>query len=255
MSQVSGHAPGTPCWIDIMTPNPDGAHAFYKALFGWEVSVGGPEFGGYALASKDGQRAAGVGPKMPGQDNMPSVWTVYFATADIDASVAAVKAHGGSVFFPPMKVHDEGSMAICADPSGAVFGFWQAGNNTGAQVVSEPGALSWCEVNTRQGEAVRDFYASVLGLSHQPMPGMPYWTLHHGDKAVAGVLQMNEQWPDGVPAHWMAYIGVDRVDAACQTIIANGGTVCVPAFDTPYGRIAVVADPYGATFSIHQPAR
>jgi len=33
-------APGTPCWVDLMTPDQAAAREFYAALFGWQIDVG-----------------------------------------------------------------------------------------------------------------------------------------------------------------------------------------------------------------------
>lgn len=234
-----------------MSPDLEGALSFYQALFGWDYHRNGPEMGHYTLALKGGQPAAGVSPSAP-EAQMPSTWSTYFATNDVDASVAAVLAHGGGVMMPPLTVSEQGRMAICTDPTGAVFGFWQPGTHRGAGVFAEHGAMTWSELHTRQGEIARDFYAAVLGLTHQPMPGMAYWTLHQGEGAVAGVWQIDGHLPPDAPTHWMTYFAVDNADAAVQTIQTKGGAVLSPAVDTPFGRMAVVADPYGAKFTIIQ---
>lgn len=249
MPTVQEHAPGTPSWFDLMSPDLEGALAFYQALFGWDYHRNGPEMGHYTIALKGGRMAAGVSPSSP-EAQMPSAWSTYFATADVDASVAAVLAHGGGVMMPPLTVSEQGRMAICTDPTGAVFGFWQPGTHRGAGVFAEHGAMAWSELHTRQGEIARDFYAAVLGLTHQPMPGMTYWTLHLGEGAVAGVWQA--ELPAGAPAHWVTYFAVADADAAVSTVQAHGGAVLSPAVDTPYGRMAVVADPYGAKLTVIQ---
>jgi uncharacterized protein len=51
----------------------------------------------------------------------------------------------------------------------------------------------------------------------------------------------------------MNYFYVDNTDATIEKATAAGGTVMVPAFDMPYGRMAVLSDPGGASFSIVQP--
>ena len=38
---------GAPCWIDLMTSDPERSTAFYQALFGWTSESAGEEFGGY----------------------------------------------------------------------------------------------------------------------------------------------------------------------------------------------------------------
>ena len=55
-----------------------------------------------------------------------------------------------------------------------------------------------------------------------------------------------------MPAHWSVYFAVADADATLAKIVALGGSVVVPAEDTPYGRLATVADPTGAMFKIVQ---
>jgi len=56
--------------------------------------------------------------------------------------------------------------------------------------------------------------------------------------------------PAEVPSHWVQYVSVDDVDAACAQVPKLGGKVCVPAFDIPtVGRTALVEDPGGAIIS------
>jgi predicted enzyme related to lactoylglutathione lyase len=45
MPQVKSYAAGTPCWVDLMTSDPEGARDFYGELFGWDLEVGPPETG------------------------------------------------------------------------------------------------------------------------------------------------------------------------------------------------------------------
>ena len=41
---------GAPTWMDLAASDPEGARAFYKAVFGWDYDIGGPEYGGYTTA-------------------------------------------------------------------------------------------------------------------------------------------------------------------------------------------------------------
>lgn len=248
MSNVDQHDAGTPTWFDLMTSDPAGAQKFYGELFGWTFLQG---MMGYSMCQKNGRNAAGMG-KRPEDAPYPSSWTVYFDSRDVDATAARVREFGGKMMMEPMDVGDQGRMIVCADPTGAVFGFWQGRAHKGAQIIDEHGAMTWCEVNTRDGLKDAEFYAKVLDVEPRKMPmeSPIYYTLHKGEKAVAGVLQMNHQWPDSIPPHWMPYFAVDDAEAACEKIKSLGGQVMHGPFDSPYGRIAVVADPYGAAFSV-----
>ena len=74
--------------MDVSVDEVEKANTFYTALFGWDVEVAGPEYGGYGGCRKDGRRVAGITPKM--NPKQPSAWTVYLATDDVDATVAKV---------------------------------------------------------------------------------------------------------------------------------------------------------------------
>ena len=50
----------------------------------------------------------------------------------------------------------------------------------------------------------------------------------------------------------MGYFAVDNTDDAVELATGGGGKVMVPAFDMPYGRMAMLDDLFGATFSIVQ---
>ena len=149
MPERDGYAPGTPSWVDLTTPDVDGAASFYGALFGWSTEdAGDPEqTGGYAMFYDSGRRVAGVGPIMG--EGQPSYWSTYFATDDVEALTARVKAAGGSVLLEPMDVMQAGRMALFVHPAGGMFGAWQAGAHTGAELVNEPVRLAWNSLMTR----------------------------------------------------------------------------------------------------------
>lgn len=242
---------GEPTWFDLATPDLEGAKAFYQQVFGWQYVDTGPDFGNYNMALAAGRNVAGVGPIFPPDSPQPSAWTVYFASEDAAADCERVKTLGGQVLVEPMVIGDSGAMAICIDPTGAAFGFWQANQHIGSAAQNEHGAMTWCEVHTQDITAARDFYTELLNMTASKMEGVDYYTLQRGDAVLAGLLQMDQNWA-GIPPHWTAYFAVNNTDAAIERAVAAGGNLQVPAVDTPYGRMAVLRDPAGATFSIMQ---
>lgn len=243
---------GTPCWVDLMTSDPEAARGFYAQLFGWEMSVGGPEFGGYATALLDGRSAAGIGPYMGDEPGHPPVWSTYLATEDADATSAAVQAAGGTVIAPVMDVLDIGRMGFAQLPSGGVFGYWQAGTHTGFNVANEPGSLTWNEFVTRDYAGAKAFYATVFGYGYEEMggEGFDYAMIQLDGATVGGIGAMPAEVPAAVPPHWRVYFAVDDCDAAVARVTELGGSVLRPPTDMPYGRNADVADPQGAMFSV-----
>jgi hypothetical protein len=251
-TRTTKRSAGEPTWIDLMTPDLEVAKQFYRQVFGWEYLDTGADFGHYNMAMLQGRNAAGIGP-MPPHIPMPSAWTVYFSSDDTAADVARAKALGGQVVADPMVIGDSGVMAVLTDPTGAVFGLWQAASHIGAAAENEHGAMTWWDVQTRDMAAASAFYTKLFNLSAQAMEGgSDYLILQRGMQMVCGVAQMDANW-EGVPPHWMGYFTVDNTDAAVERAVAAGGKLVVPAFDMPYGRMAVLSDPAGATFSIVQP--
>jgi uncharacterized protein len=242
---------GTPCWVDLGVADIARASAFYAELFGWETQPGPPEAGGYAVCRKDGRRVAGIGPKT-GPAAEPSAWTTYLATSDVTGTARKIKAAGGTLLMEPMGVMDLGRMALATDPGGAVFGLWQAGAHTGVELANEPGSLTWNENLSRDFDGNKAFYQAVFGYEYGDIgsAGFRYATLKAGGTEVGGIGDLDSSFPAEVPAHWSVYFAVEDTDAAVATVAGLGGSTVRPTWDSPYGRIAIVADADEAVFSL-----
>ena len=247
---------GAPCWVDLLTSDTDGAEAFYGELFGWTAEHGDEEkYGGYIMFSKDGQMVGGC-MKNDGSSGAPDSWTVYLASDDAEATTKETVAHGGQVILPVMEVPDQGSMAVIADAGGAVVGVWQSAGNPGIQVVGEPGAPNWFELHTRDYQRTVRFYEDVFGWKTAVVSDTDdfrYSTLGEGESQQAGVMDAAGMLPEDVPGLWGIYWGVEDPDAFIGRAQELGATVLHPAEDTPYGRLATLADPTGAMFRIIRP--
>jgi predicted enzyme related to lactoylglutathione lyase len=240
---------GVPCWADLSTPDLAAAQAFYGAVLGWDFhEPAGAEYGGYVIAQVRGSSAVGLGPIQ--QPGMPSAWTLYVASDDVDATAAAITEHGGTLVLPPGQVGAMGSLLVGLDPTGAPFGVWQAGEHIGAGIVNEPGALVWEDLRSPDPDRAASFYSGVFGWDSQPMPegGADYRTFSLGgtDVAIGGMGGMAGH--DDVPPHWLVYFAVADFDAATAAAESGGGQVLGRAVETPYGRMAALTDPAGAVF-------
>ncbi len=254
-------------WTDISLADPAGGTKFYSDLFGWKADDQHDPDGNYiyTMFSKGGKAAAGLGPQMPGAGDHPPMWMSYVTVDDVDATIGKWTAAGGSVLVPAMDVMTAGRMAVVADPQGAVLSLWQAGDTVGGEVFGEHGALTWNELVTRDTAAAREFYGDVLGWEFEEFAGSDaeYWLIvldakepgqpYAEDKYDGGIMLMDDNWPADLPPHWMVYFHVDDTDETVERHTALGGSVPVPAFDTPAGRIAVLNDPQGGTFSVISP--
>jgi len=254
MSNRDSYAEGTPSWVDLATTDLPGAKAFYSALFGWSFDDQPTDDAGqtYTMITRGERALAGMmqQPREQVDMGLPPMWNTYITTADMSATIAKVEAAGGSVMAPPFDVMDAGRMAVIVDPAGAVVCLWEAGTHPGCQIVNEPGAFAWAELQTTDQAAAAGFFGSVFDWESDvadmgPMGRMTLFKLS-GDDVASG---MDVPMP-GVPAHWQVYFAVDDCDSACDTVTTNGGTVLMPVMDSPPGRMAVVTDPAGAAFSI-----
>jgi uncharacterized protein len=241
---------GTPCWVDLGTDDVARATTFYSTLFGWDTQVGPPEAGGYVMCQIQGKAVAGIGPKM-GPSEVPTAWTTYLASDDVDATTSKVTAAGGAVLAEPFDVMDVGRMSVAADPAGAVFGIWQARAHTGMQLANVPGAVCWNENMSRGFDANKSFYKAVFGYQYDDMSGdgFNYATFKTTGNELGGIGDLGDAAPDA-PAHWTTYFGVANADQAIDVATNLGGTVLRPAWDTPYGRMAMLADDQGAAFAL-----
>ncbi|MFB7995649.1 VOC family protein [Streptomyces sp. NPDC056002] len=117
------NAPGSFCWFELLTRDPDGSKDFYQSVLGWgakrhphgggagytEWSVDTEPFGGMLDMASD---------SCP--EDLPAHWTVYIAVGDTDATAARCKALGGQILVHP-KTIEPGRFAVLADPQGASF--------------------------------------------------------------------------------------------------------------------------------------
>jgi hypothetical protein len=237
-----------------MTSDVAKAKDFYSNLLGWTSEDSGPDYGNYVTFSSDGHKVAGLMAN-PGT-GAPDGWNTYLTTEDAQATVDAATAAGGSVLMPVMEVPEQGTMAMLADPAGAVFGIWQPAGHTGFGKYNEPNSVSWDELHSKDYQASKDFYGKVFGLEYQTAGDTDefrYFTGQVAGQDVFGLMDSKAFLPAEVPSHWAVYFGVSDVDAACAKAVELGGSIVRPPEDTPYGRLADLSDPTGANFKLHAP--
>jgi predicted enzyme related to lactoylglutathione lyase len=241
---------GTPCWVDLAVPDVSAATAFYREVMGWTFVDTGEEFGHYHIAQTGGHAAAAIGPIM--QEGQPAAWTVYLASEDADATAKLITDNGGAIMGGPMDIPGSGRMLIAQDAVGGTFGVWQAAGMVGAEIVNEPGSVTWTDARLTDTEAGKTFYAAVFDYEYTPMPGAPddYSTFSVDGEVRGGIGGMMGA-PAAAPSHWLTWFSVADVDAAVAAVEAAGGSVVSPIADTPFGRMGVVTDPFGAGLGLH----
>ena len=257
MATFTKHTAGSPCWVDLMSSDVDASQAFYKTVFGWECEDQFDDDGNriYTLCKVDGRSTAGIGGQPPGME-MPAVWNSYIATDDPAATAAKVTEAGGMVMMPPMQVMTSGEMAVFADPTGAVFSIWKAGDHIGAEIGNVANTYSWNELSTRDVDTAKTFYSEVFGWSYDTgaMPDGSYSLIEGGDEGWGGIMAMPDEMPDMVPNHWAVYFTVADLSESMAAAEAAGATIVVPPMQVPgVGTFAGIHDTIGAVFYMMQP--
>ncbi|GGT15137.1 VOC family protein [Streptomyces purpureus] len=247
---------GSPCWLDLGSPDPSAAAAFYGQVFGWHFESAGPDAGGYGFFQRDGRTVAALGPLT--EEGANSAWTVYFRTPDADGTATDTERGGGTVRVEAFDVMDAGRMACLTDPQGGEFAVWQPGSVQGLEKTSDTHSLLWVELHTPDPEAACTFYRGLFGWREQTMeaPGMTYRVLStaEGDQQDASFGGVAPHQGTGERTRWVPYFAVDDADAIAASAQDSGGSILMPAADVPdVGRIAWLADPFGATFALLKP--
>lgn len=123
MSQM---AVGKVGWIDNTAENAGDLRKFYEAVIGWESEPVPVEDHEDFNMTVNGEPQAGICHRVGVNADVPPGWMVYFVVADLDASLQAVVAQGGSVIADRREGSGPG-FAYIKDPGGAVCALFQHG--------------------------------------------------------------------------------------------------------------------------------
>ncbi|MEW6637872.1 MAG: VOC family protein [Actinomycetota bacterium] len=252
------YAPGTFCWVDLATTDPEGAKAFYEELFGWQAEdMPAGDSATYTMLSLDGDHVCGLY-GMDAERREQSVrpyWFSYVSVESADETTARARELGGAVIEEPFGVLDAGRAAVIKDPSGAVLAAWEPKRHAGAGRVNDVGCLAWNELQTREPEKAALFYEGLFGWETE--------TIREDAKTVYVTIRNSSGWPNGgimplderhgdAPSFWMPYFTVASCDETAAGVEALGGGVMVGPMELGAGRIAVVHDPQGAAFALFE---
>jgi predicted enzyme related to lactoylglutathione lyase len=219
--------PGEFCWINMLTPDPAGACAFFGELLGWTFA----EMPGMGYSIKVTDRPIGglfdlAHPNTP--SGTPPLIGVMVKVESADRASEKVAVLGGTKK-PPFDIMEQGRMAVCFDPTGAEFDVWEPKKGPGMDVDGAvPGAPSWFEAHTSDVDETAKFYTALFGWTAEPqsIPAGKYTSFRLGREYVRGVA---ERTGNGDKHHWVTYFTVADVNEAARTAERLGGMVRVPA--------------------------
>lgn len=244
-------------WYELMTPDADGAAAFYAALLGWQIAPSEHPDMDYRVVSAGSEQIGGVlalseamiqGGARPG-------WLGYIAVDDIDAAIAAISDAGGALHMGPQEIAGTGRFAMVADPQGVAFYIMQdtSGQTSHAFASDAPrvGHCAWNELSTTDQAGAMAFYTGQFGWvkdGDMDMGAMgTYEFIRHGN--VIGAMMTKP--PETPGASWCYYFRVPQIDAAAAKVTAQGGQILFGPSEVPGGDFIITGlDPQGALFSL-----
>src|SRR6185503_4370153 len=102
--EFAAHPPGTFCWPELSTTDQKGASAFYRGLFGWDVTdqpIGPAET--YTMFKMRDLEVAAAYTMRPEerQQGAPPHWNAYVSVANADDTAKRAQELGGKVLAPP----------------------------------------------------------------------------------------------------------------------------------------------------------
>lgn len=254
MGKRSRYEPGTFCWVDLQTTDPEGAKNFYGELFGWEAEdLPAGEARVHTMLTLDGDDVASLN-EMDDEERaqgVPPHWLSYISVENADETVEKARELGGTVFFGgAFDAMNAGRMALIHHPAGAYFAIRQPKDHIGAGRVNDPGCLCLNQLNTTDPEQAAEFYKGLFGWEiSREVEDPPYWGITNKGCLNGGMMPA----PEGVPSHWFVYFTVEDLDNSVAKVGDLGGTTMVPPMDIPPdGRIAVFTDPQGAAFALFE---
>ena len=233
---------GMPYWQDLATTSALKSTYFYSQLLGWEISDDG-----YRVARKEGLPVAGF-IKQLDDPTMTDAWVTYFFTRDLRRDQGGVEKLGGKV----LATADVslGTMSLCADPAGAVFGLIEPAGEDQFVAAGEPGTPVWHEyVGFDKARECIDFYAELFdwevraedGYYLASLDGAPFLGMR--DESAAEEFE-------GLPGFWETYLGVADAEAAARKTGELGGEVVIQPTEHAFGLLLTVADSTGATVTL-----
>jgi len=231
-------------WHELITTDVEGATRFYTELLGLELETADMGDFQYHMLRKDGRTHAGfVNQELEG---IPSHWYPYVAVEDVDSAVDAAKARGAELYMGPAEVPDASLRFAClGDPQRASFGVMSGGQ--------EPptGVFAWDELHATEPDAEASFYGELVGWTTSEF-AEGYRVFNAGETMVGGLMKERGGSP---VSYWLAYFAVDDTDArAAKAMELGAGVILPPESMAEVGRYAVLTDPSGAAFGIHQSA-
>lgn len=243
--------PGKFVWFDLFSTDMTSCENFYEALFGWDFQ----RTNDYNPRVKTIFYQSKPIANMIGRESEPgdSQWLSYMSTENVETTLEMVVDGGGAVFRKAHDLPNRGREAAVIDPQGAAFALLDSPIGDPSDATLQPNIWLGSELWTTDVDGAARFYTFVAGYevkAIQVHDKVQYRLLRKNGKRRGGIVSI--PWKNMQP-EWVPYIAVESVPAVVAQVEALGGKILIaPDMSVKEGRLAMIVDPSGAVFGIHQ---
>ncbi|MDF3129398.1 VOC family protein [Kiritimatiellaeota bacterium B1221] len=230
-------------WHDLASHTPESSKQFYSDLFGWDFKKIDAS---YSLILDGKIRVGGLihsDETNPGQQS--SVWLCTVEVTDIHQTVEKIKAHGGEILREPELIPDRGTLALFADPNGAILALLE---NPLQQQAGDPTNWIWHELVTEDAKSASAWYADVFEMTAEKSEDGKRFILTHESKTIASV---SENPFEETRNQWIPVLAVENFAEALAKVESRGGKLLLPPSEKlQQGKLALILDPSEAPIVI-----
>jgi uncharacterized protein len=234
-------------WHELTSLDPNTAAAFYADVAGWTVRWDSQS---YTTWLNGTDPIAGMAKSETANPSGRAFWTGQVLVEDVDESVRLAREAGGRVNAGPWDM-PTGRFASIGDPEGPQIFVYRSNTAWGLRDPKRPGEFFWSEYSTPDGPGSLLFFGKLFGwveLNESPVPPAGKHVFFGRAGVPLGVLHV----APGLTPGWIFYIQSADLEAAIKRAIAKQGSVLAGPLAVPDGRVAVLADPQGAVFGLHE---
>ena len=240
-------------WHDLLTDDVNSVKSFYSGLFGWKFDNGGDPEAIYTTILFNGNAIGGIIhlEKKDDETNYASQWMEYISVEDVDGVFQKVIKQNCKVFREPFDLMNRGRIAVFADTRGALIAIVNSSTGDPDDVEVEYNNWFWNELWTDDLNNSVEFYKSLFNYTieeYKTRSDNDYVILRTKEKRRAGVLKIPY---DDVKPNWLPYVAVKDVKEVENKVKELGGEILVASEDIIGNDAAILADPSGAVFTIH----
>jgi len=140
-------------------------------------------------------------------------------------------------------------------PAGVGIAAAPSSDRMGKPERPQVGTIAWRDLTVTNADAVRDFYANVVGWKVEPvdMGGYSDYSMlpPGGKEPEAGVCHKRGSNAK-LPSQWLMYVVVEDIAASLQQCSKLGGKQLTPVSALGDGVFCVIEDPAGAVCALYQ---